>query len=81
MSDDYRELVRRLFATATAMLEDATEVSISGQSQRLVPSKLADYGHRLQTTARDIAVVAEAAIVIARLGQENGRLSRRKPPR
>ncbi len=25
MSDDYRELARRLFATATAMLEDATE--------------------------------------------------------
>ncbi len=80
MSDDYRELARRLFATATAMLEDATEVSISGQSQRLIPAKLADHGRRLQTAARDVAAVAEAAIVIAHLGQENGRLSRRKQP-
>ncbi len=81
MSDDYRELARRLFATATAMLEDATEISISGQAHRLIPSKLADHGRRLQTAARDIAAVAEAAIVIAQLGQENGRLSRLKHAR
>ncbi len=35
MDDDYRELANRLFATATAMLEDVIEVAVAGQSPRL----------------------------------------------
>ena len=68
MDDDYRELANRLFATATAMLEDATEIAVAGQSLRLDPSQLADHGRRLQATARDIAVNAEAAVIVANLG-------------
>ena len=37
MDDDYRDLANRLFATGTAMLEDAIEMAIAGQSQRLGP--------------------------------------------
>ncbi len=68
MDDDYRELANRLFATATAMLEDATEAAIAGQSQRLNPPQLADHGRRLQATVRDIAIIAEAAVIVANLG-------------
>ncbi len=73
MDDDYRELANRLFATATAMLEDATEVAIAGQSQRLNPSQLADHGRLLQAAARDIAIIAEAAMIVANLGVDRRR--------
>ncbi len=78
MDDDYRELANRLFAIATAILEDVIEVAVAGQSPRLNPSQLADHGHRLQVAAQDIAIIADAAMVIARLGQENAGNSLRK---
>ena len=68
MDEDDRELVRRLFAAATAMLEDAIEVAVAGQSHRIPPSQLAVHARRLQASARDIAVIAEAAMVVANLG-------------
>ena len=68
MDDDYRELAHRLFAAATAMLEDAIEIALAGQSRRLNPSQLADAGRRLQAAARDIAVIAEAAMIVANSG-------------
>ncbi len=68
MDDDHRELVNRLFATATAMLEDAIEHATAGQSPRLDGSRLVDHGHRLRSAARDIAAIAEAAVIVAGLG-------------
>ncbi len=70
MDDDYRELANRLFATATAMLEDVIEVAVAGQSPRLNPSQLADHGRQLQATARDIAIIAEAATIVAKSSVE-----------
>lgn len=40
MDDDTRELANRLFAMATAMLEDVIEIAVAGQSPRLDPSQL-----------------------------------------
>ena len=60
MDDDHRELTNRLFATATGMLEDATEVAVAGQSPRLSASHLADHGRRIQAAAQDVAIIAEA---------------------
>ena len=40
MDDDYQELAHRLFAAATAMLEDAIEAAVAGQSARIPSSKL-----------------------------------------
>ena len=70
MDDDNRELANRLFATATAMLEDVIAVAVAGQSPRLDPSQLVEHGLRLQTTAHDIAVIAESAIIIANRGAD-----------
>lgn len=78
MNDDRCELANRLFAAATAMLEDAIEVTVAGQSSRLNPSQLADIGHRLQAAARDIAIIAEAAAIVANSGV-NRRQDSRKP--
>ncbi len=68
MDDDYRELANRLFATATGMLEDVTEIAVAGQSPRLDPAQLADHGRRLQVAARKTAIIAEAAMIVANLG-------------
>ena len=68
MDNDYRELAHRLFTTTTAMLEDAIEAAVAGQSPRLPTSKLADHGNRLQAAVRDIAVLAEAATIVAKSG-------------
>ncbi len=80
MDGDYRELANRLFAAATAMLEDVIEVAVTGQSPRLTPSQLADNGRRLQAAAREIAIIAEAAMIVANLSG-NRRRNRRKRSR
>ncbi len=68
MADDHRELANRLFATATAMLEDAIEVAVAGQSSKLGPRQLADRADRLHAAAQDVAVIAEAAMIVANPG-------------
>ena len=78
MDDDYPELANRLFATATAMLEDAIEVAVAGQSPRLNPSRLADHGRRLQAAARVIAIIAEAATIVANLSVDRRRDRRKR---
>ena len=78
MDDDYRELANRLFATATAMLEDAIEAAVAGQSPRLTPSQLADNGRRLQKAAREIAIIAEAVVIVANLGVNRCRNRRKR---
>jgi len=65
MDDEDRELAHRLLAAATAMLEDAIETAVTGQSPRLDPSQLADHGRRLQAAAHDIAIIAEAATIVS----------------
>ncbi len=73
MDDEYRELSRRLFATATAMLEDAIEIAFAGQSPRPPPSEVVAHARALQASARDIAVIAEAAMIVADLDMNQHR--------
>ncbi len=68
MDDDYREFAHRLFAAATAMLEDAIEAAVAGQSPRSPSANLAEQARALQVRAQDIAVIAEAAMIVANLG-------------
>ena len=77
MNDEDRELGNRLFATATAMLEDAIEVAVAGQSSKLNPRQLADRANWLLTVLRDIAVIAEAAMIVANSGINQGRNPRK----
>lgn len=77
MGDEDRELANRLFATATALLEDVIELTVAGQSPQLTPTQLADHGRRLQAATRDITIIAEAARIVANLAV-NGRQNRRK---
>ena len=81
MDDDYRELVRRLFAAATEMIETAHDAAVAGQSGEIAAGDYTEAARRLQGAARDIATLAEAALIIARTSPENGRLSDEKRPR
>ena len=76
MDDDYRELANRLFATATAMAEDVIEVAVAGHPPGLTPSQLADHGRRLQSAAREFAVLAEAAMIVANPGADRRQVRR-----
>ncbi len=65
MDEDHRELVRRLFAAATALIETAHDAAIAGQSGAIAAGDYAEAAQRLQEAARDIAALAEATAVIA----------------
>ena len=80
MDDDDKELVRRLMAKATAMLEDTVETAVAGQSNRLSAPGYARAARRLQAAAQDIAVIAEAAMIVANSGVNQHR-NRPKRPR
>lgn len=72
MHDDDHELVNQLFAVATAMLEDATEIAAAGQVSGSAATLLAVHGRQLQTAVRDVAAIAEAITIIANLGRIPG---------
>ena len=68
MDDDHRELVRRLFASATELIETAHDAAVAGQSGEIAAGDHAEAARRLHAAARDIAVIAEAATIVANLG-------------
>ncbi len=79
MDDDHRELVRRLLAAATAVIETAQEAPVAGQSEALTAGDYAAAAGRLQGAARDIAALAEAASVIADPLQDSARTNPQSP--
>ncbi len=70
MDKDDGELVRRLMTKATAMLEDAIESAVAGQSSRARTDELLDVARRLHAASREIAVIARAAETIMTTGLE-----------
>ena len=78
MDDDDKELVRRLMAKATAMLEDTVETAVAGQSDRLSAPGHVRAARRLQAAAQDIAVLAEAATIVANSSVERPRNRRER---
>lgn len=66
MDKDDRDLVNRLFVTATVMLEDLTEIAVAGQLTSTPPQELRALGEALTAEARRLAIVASAAMIIAR---------------
>ncbi len=80
MDDDHRELVRHLFAVATALIETAHKAAAAGQCGEIAGRDYAAAARRLHATARDVAVLAEAAMIVANLGINQHR-NRRIPAR
>ena len=65
MDEDHRELARRLFAAATALIETAHDAAIAGQSEALTARAYAEAARQLEAAAHSLATLAEAAAVIA----------------
>ncbi len=51
MDEDHRELVRRLFVAATALIETAHEAAIAGQSEALTAGAYAEAAQQLEAAA------------------------------
>lgn len=81
MNEDDKELVRRLMSKATVLIETAHDAAVAGQSGEIAAEDYAETARRLQATARDVVVLAEAVLAIARVSPENGHLSGQKRPR
>ena len=62
MDDDYRELVRRLFAAATALIETAHEAAIAWQSEALTARAYAEAARRLEASARSLTALKLAEV-------------------
>jgi len=65
MNDDHRELVRRLFTSATELIETAHNAAVAGQSGEIAAGEYAEIARQLQAAARDIVALAEAAMIVA----------------
>lgn len=81
MDKDLQELARRLFTVATAILEDATIVAAAGQSHKLTEKSCERYARDLQLVGRVVVVVADAALIMARLSQQIARKLPKNPRR
>ncbi len=75
MDENRRELVRRMFAAATALIETAHDAAVAGQSGGIAAGDYAEAAHRLQVAARDIVALAAAAAII--VGPSDGHPSSR----
>jgi hypothetical protein len=72
MDRNLHELARRLFTVATGILEDATQIGAAGQSSKLTEETCDTYARELQIIGQNIAILAEAAALMARLSRQNG---------
>ena len=79
MNREDRELVTHLFAKATALLEDASQLAADGQSSRLTPDDYLRLSLDLQRATADAMDVAKALGVIAGSGPEASRETPENP--
>ena len=78
MDRDQRELVQRLFAAATIILEDAHQIAIAGQSHKRAPKGYAACEDRLRNSALDLRAITDSVLAVLRQNQEPARRNTRK---
>jgi hypothetical protein len=81
MEHHHRDLIARLFVTATEFAEAAHEIAIAGQSPSLAKHRMISLAAALRSRAGDLAVIADAiaAIVGADFEPKQGRRQGRRP--
>jgi len=77
MGKDNLDLINRLFAAATMLLDYATESAISGQSRKLSLPACIRNSHQLQDVAVDLTAIANTISAVERL-DARGRSIKRK---
>ena len=78
MDRDQRDLVQRLFVTATIILEDAHQIAIAGQSHKRASKGYAACADRLRNSALDLRAVTDSVLVVLRQNREPARRNNRK---
>ena len=68
MSDQQRESVNQLFAEATALLEDAIETAVAGQSPDLDDDQMRVEAEQLRTYAQRLDAIATEALAMVKRG-------------
>lgn len=69
MDAEDRQLLTHLFAKATALLEDAIEPAVAGQSSRNTAKTFGRNAANLHETARNLAAIADSAEAILRMSE------------
>ena len=64
MDSECRDLVRRLFALATAVIEDAHELAVRGQSSRPGPRDYRNVARQLREAANNLVALARSAELV-----------------
>jgi hypothetical protein len=64
MKSEHREFANRVFARATALLEDSAAGTLAGQSPRLTARRCRQLALRLHTVAAKLTMLADAALSI-----------------
>ena len=64
MDNEDRELITHLFAKATALLEDATQLAAEGQSSQLTSRDYLILGDKLVDATEKTQALAKALLVI-----------------
>lgn len=65
MDDKARDQIRRLFAEATMLLEDAYEVTVSGQSSKITAQSVVRKSGELAKAARKLERLAGKIVRLA----------------
>ncbi|WP_084691236.1 hypothetical protein [Sphingomonas sp. SRS2] len=71
--EERAELVTRIFARITSKLEDAAADAMEGQSKEANEREQIARAERIETSARDIQLMAEAAAAILRQACQSAR--------
>lgn len=66
MDESRIELINGIFAELTALLEDAHEIAIKGQSRRLTPLQILENSNLIGTAAKDISKLAKTIAIITK---------------
>lgn len=66
MEEETRDLLNRLFAIATDILERTHEVAASGQSADIAAKTAALYARQLMQAGRDISSIAETVRLLVK---------------
>ena len=72
MHDDTKELIGRLFAETTALIEDAHELSVQGQSSKLSVKAAIGAATAMRRMTEEAGVLAQAVTILARRAQQKG---------
>jgi hypothetical protein len=74
MEHHHRDLIARLFVTATELAEAAHDIGVAGQSPSLVQRKMITLAAALRGRAGDLAAIADA--IAAVVGREDSKAER-----